>query len=119
MIIILAEDNYCFRAALAAFLSQRGHDVHEVSDGEEALRLQQSVNAQVLITDIVMPRKNGIETIAAFKQGYPNVRIVAISGGGSIKGMDTLTAAKAVGADATYEKGDEIQALLRTVESFA
>jgi CheY-like chemotaxis protein len=116
--IILAEDHPDFRKVLADLLTQSGHDVHQAADGEEALQLQASVKADVLITDIVMPRKDGIQTIVAFKQNYPNVRIFAISAGGRSHGKDTLIAAKSAGADAVFPKATGLGALLQAIESF-
>ena len=71
----------------------------------------------VLITDIFMPVQEGIETIMEFRRNFPEVKIIAISGGGSQGNRDCLTMAKELGADAALFKPFSADALRDAVKT--
>jgi CheY-like chemotaxis protein len=118
MKIILADDHPEVLKIVAKLLRRVGHEVYETKDGQEALDLQFSIHADLLITDMIMPRKNGLETILAFKSQFPGVKVIATSAGGKIQGDDTLEVAKGAGADAIFAKSGAIQDLLKIIAEF-
>jgi CheY-like chemotaxis protein len=113
--ILLADDNPIVRTLLARILRTAGHDILEASDGLEATQIQAATPADILITDMLMPRKNGVETILHFKVHHPKVMVIATSGGGRIDGRPTLDAALGAGADAVFPKGGRIELLFQLI----
>jgi CheY-like chemotaxis protein len=115
--IILAEDDAALRTALARLLQHAGYKVLEAEDGHGVLLHLTRESAQLLITDMLMPRMEGAETITAVRRGYPEVKIIAISGGGLNPPMDYLTLARALGANATFVKPVQASELLAAIAS--
>ena len=81
------------------------------------MHAQRARPAQVLITDIFMPGQEGIETIAAFRREWPEIRIIAMSGGGEVSRRGYLGVAESVGADATLQKPFSFATLLDALGS--
>ncbi len=102
--ILVVDDQKGIRDVLRKALIEAGHDVAEAEDGAAALALFRARAFDLVITDIIMPEKAGIETIATMKREQPNLRILAMSGGGRARMMDFLAVAKKTGADAILEK---------------
>jgi CheY-like chemotaxis protein len=90
--------------------------VHEAVDGKEAIENCRSHPADLLITDILMPGQEGIETIVQFRRNYPEVKIIAMSGGGRNNGQSYLELAKKLGALRTLAKPFSIKDFLATVQ---
>jgi CheY-like chemotaxis protein len=110
--VLVVDDDPCFRDLIVSILCRAGYQVDEVADGAEAILLARKRQVDLLITDIVMPNREGIETIQYFSKELPNVPIVAVSGNSSY-----LRPAKALGAAATLEKTSVTADLLCTVQS--
>jgi CheY-like chemotaxis protein len=102
--ILLAEDNEDTREALRLSLEGEGYAVRAAANGDEAFRLQASEPADVLVTDLFMPERDGFETLAAFRKNFPRTKIVVISGGATRVRGSYLESARMVGADATLSK---------------
>jgi CheY-like chemotaxis protein len=102
--ILLIEDDETLRRMLAITLVQIGHDVLEARDGQEGLALQSSVNPDLVLTDIIMPERDGIEAILALRRRAPHIPVIAMSGGGRVDANDYLTTARHLGAVATLAK---------------
>ena len=79
--ILIIEDDDAIRSLLVQFLASIGHAVREASDGNEGLRLYRAQPADLVITDMVMPEKEGLATIMELRREYPQARIIAMSGG--------------------------------------
>src|SRR6185436_7733940 len=80
--ILIIEDDILLRQMLARWFVQNRYHVREAGNGHEGLRLMRERPAHLVITDIVMPDMEGIETIRHLRRDYPSTKIVAISGGG-------------------------------------
>jgi CheY-like chemotaxis protein len=79
--ILLVEDDDVLRRLIHRMLERAGHEVHDAGNGSEALRLFAQVHIDLVITDLVMPDKDGLGTIVELKKLNPMVRIIAMSGG--------------------------------------
>jgi CheY-like chemotaxis protein len=102
--VLLVEDHEDTRDLYALALSRAGHLVRVAPDGEQAIYDLQLVKPDVLVTDIFMPFRDGLELIREARQRYPSLRIVAISGGWQHGGADVLSSAKDFGADVMLRK---------------
>lgn len=100
---------------MSLLLSAAGYRIGICEDPTIALQVNEQQPADVLITDIFMPRVDGLETITRFRSRWPALKIVAISGGGTLTRGDYLEVAVRLGADATLRKPFEPQALLDLV----
>jgi CheY-like chemotaxis protein len=118
--ILIADDDEDLRTMLSIVLEGAGYEVEAVPDGERAIRAQEERPADVLITDLFMPVRDGMETVAFFRSHYPDMPIIAISGGGYTgQKTDHLSVARAAGADFSLRKPFEVGLLLDAVRSFA
>lgn len=114
--ILLADDDADCRFALAALLEAEGFAVAAVPDGARAVERQLEWRAQVLITDLFMPERDGLETLKEFRARFPEVNVIVLSGGGSRNlRADYLLAAREAGAHAVFRKPVEIAHLLRVL----
>jgi CheY-like chemotaxis protein len=113
--ILIIDDESEGRYAIRAVLEDIGHSVAEAGTGTEGLERFQEGKYDLVICDIIMPDKEGIETIVEIRQIEPDQRIVAISGGGRIKKEDYLAVAAAVGATHTISKPFDAETLTEMV----
>jgi CheY-like chemotaxis protein len=113
--ILVIDDDAQVREMMSLVLTREGHTVTEAVDGEDGLRSTRSSSFEVVVTDIVMPNKEGLETIVELRRNMPGVKIIAISGGGRIAPTDYLSIAKRLGADRVFAKPVERRALLDAV----
>lgn len=81
---IIIDDDHQIRTTLHQVLELEGHEVVDASDGKEGIRLFKENVVDFIITDIVMPGKEGLETIMERRRDLPEGKIVAISGGGRV-----------------------------------
>jgi YesN/AraC family two-component response regulator len=102
--ILLVDDDEQFRRMLRKTLMKMGFEVIEARNGKEALEIYYKDPVDLVMTDIIMPEKEGLETIGALKGKHPGVRIVAMSGGGRGSSTDYLKLASMMGADRTILK---------------
>ena len=102
--ILLIDDEELVRFSLRQILEIDGHEVDEAVDGVEGLRHIRETTYDLVITDILMPGKEGVETIIEAKQDQPKLKIIAISGGGRFGNYDFLQLAQQFGADAILPK---------------
>lgn len=82
--ILIIDDDNEFRNVLKEMLERKNYKVMTASNGEEGLRAYHENPAPIIITDIIMPSKNGVEIIFELVAQYPDISIIAISGGGKI-----------------------------------
>jgi DNA-binding NtrC family response regulator len=118
--VLVIEDDTDVRTLLRRRLERAGHEVVEAPDGRTGVRKYRESPTDVIITDIIMPEQEGLETIMALRKDFPNVKIVAISGGGvAMPGSTCLHLAAKLGAEATFTKPLDFDALLSTVARLA
>ncbi|MBF0474756.1 MAG: response regulator [Deltaproteobacteria bacterium] len=86
--ILVVDDDASFRHMLCLSLGKDGHSVVEASDGNMAVKLVGNESVDLVITDIIMPDKEGIELILELKKTNPEIKIIAISGGGVTAGQE-------------------------------
>lgn len=113
--ILLIDDDESLRPALRLILVYFGHTVIEARDGKEGLALFEHFLPHVLITDIVMPEKEGVSVVMELRQNRSRVKIIAISGGGRQDAVDYLHMARLLGADCVLAKPFSNESLLTAV----
>lgn len=114
--ILIVDDNEDMCRSMALLLGRAGYQVDSAPNGARAIEIQRAHPAQVLITDLLMPEKDGIETIEQFRRDFPAVKIIAMSGGGlRVKGERYLLTASVAGADAVLRKPFDHKTLLETL----
>jgi DNA-binding response OmpR family regulator len=102
--ILLIEDEEGLRAMVRISLQRMGYAVTEARDGKEAIDLFKNEQVDLVLTDLMMPGKEGLETIRELRKVRPDLKIIAMSGGGRTGSMDSLKMAKALGAAAVISK---------------
>ena len=124
--ILIIDDEEDIRDALQMVLESAGYDVKVASNGNDAVELQRNTPADLIITDIIMPEKDGVTTIKEIRGEFPGVRVIAISGGGGVQSAEYvpeaitttayLAAAKEAGADRVFTKPFERDDLIQAVD---
>ncbi len=102
--ILIVDDDPSVRLIATELLRSSDHAVLEAADGDEALKIVAAVPIDLVVLDMLMPNKDGLETTLALRQSHPHIRIVAISSGGRADPTGYLKTALMLGADATLVK---------------
>jgi DNA-binding NtrC family response regulator len=113
--ILVIEDDNAFRQVLVTMLARAGYEVIQAENGNEALRQCQSIQPDLVLTDIIMPDKEGLETIQELLNLAPNMKIIAMSGGGRFGPNSYLPLAEKLGAKRTLQKPFMRDELLSTI----
>jgi CheY-like chemotaxis protein len=116
--VLVIDDDAGIRRMIVRILAAAGHEVSEAADGQEGLQRLREHRHEIVITDIVMPEQEGIETIRRIRAVAPQTRIIAISGGGSTGTGMYLKLAKRTGADITLAKPFRARELLALLDGF-
>jgi CheY-like chemotaxis protein len=111
--ILIVEDDPRVREVLHEALAMAGYDVVATRDGEEALAVHSAGATDLIITDLLMPRKDGVETIRGLRRQHPDARVIAVTGARGR--FNRLTAARYVGAHLTLLKPFGLNDLLAAV----
>jgi CheY-like chemotaxis protein len=114
--ILIVEDDKSVRELLREILRRAGHEVVAAGNGKEALAQYKQSPADLIITNILMPEKEGLETIQELRREDPDIKIIAISGGGQIGPADYLEVARRFGAMRTFSKPFDRKELLKAVD---
>lgn len=116
--ILVIDDDADLREVMQETLVSAGHEVVLAPDGIQGLQSQRDRPADVVITDIFMPDKEGIETIRELRQEFPQVKIIAMSGGGvHVRKPGYLTTASELGADVVLKKPFDQAVLLDSIKT--
>jgi DNA-binding response OmpR family regulator len=113
--ILVIEDDAQLRQMLAIALGKAGHEVVECADGRKAISAHETRPVDLVITDLIMPEMEGIETIRRLRQLSPTVPIIAISGGGRVTADSYLSIARRMGATKILSKPFELNLLCAMV----
>jgi len=111
--ILVIDDDKFVRTSIRAVLESAGHVVADAGDADVGISQQHQTPFDVAIVDLVMPQKEGLETIRELRRDFPKLAIIAISGGGAIVKKNFVQAAELFGATTTLEKpfgGEELLA---------
>jgi DNA-binding response OmpR family regulator len=115
--ILVIDDNASVRKAITLMLEGGGHCVTGAKDGTEGLRAFEELDPDLVIVDIIMPEKDGIEIIREMRRAKPEARIIAMTGGGRLTNLDFLKMARAFGAVDTLAKPIDPDDLVTRVEA--
>ena len=113
--VLVIDDDHLVRRTISRILQTGGYQVALAEDGAKGVAKFRSERPDLVITDIIMPEQEGIETIIQLLRDNPTARIIAVSGGGRLGSMDFLTVANKLGAAATLRKPFEPAELLGCV----
>ena len=114
--ILIIDDHTPTRHMLRQALERAGYEVVEATDGRAGIQLQHATLADVIITDILMPEQEGLETIRELRRDFPTTKIIAISGGGQLGNYNFLTIAEHLGARRVLQKPFGLREMLDAVE---
>ncbi len=114
-LILIIDDDDIIRRMLRLMLTKAGYDVLDAADGKEGIELFRENNVDLVITDLIMPEKEGLEMIMELKTDFPDVKIIAMSGGAQMGPEGYLQLADALGAQQTLKKPIARQELLGAI----
>lgn len=115
--ILVIDDDSVVRVLLRQLFEQTGYTVCEASDGNEGVKLFKKESPDLVVTDLIMPEKEGLEAIKEIKSLKPDSKIVAISGGGIGNAQIYLGLARRLGASHVFEKPLNVSEVLSTVQT--
>ncbi|MGH7220426.1 MAG: response regulator [Nitrospiraceae bacterium] len=116
--ILIVDDEDQVRQLIRHTLEQAGYHVKEACNGKEAIQQYRLAPANLVIMDILMPDQDGLETTATLRREFPNVNVIAITGGSDMIGiLNFLDVAKMLGAHSTLQKPFEMKVLLDMVQA--
>jgi DNA-binding response OmpR family regulator len=120
--ILVIDDEEPIRSIITRALASQGHELVEAEDGEKGIRLFDTHTFDLVITDLIMPGKEGIETIIELRAKFPDLKILVVSGGlthggRSLDKYGPLKDAEVLGANGSISKPFEILELIKAVEN--
>ncbi len=114
--ILIIDDDVKFLKMLRQMLEHAGHTVLDAPNGKIGAQLFRDDRTEIIITDIFMPEKDGIELIRELKKEFPTVGIISMSGGGRKSEFNYLEMAEMLGADRSFAKPFERQEMLDAIQ---
>jgi len=114
--ILIIDDDPSIRTVFKRFLEKHGYSVEIAADGQEGLHKFAAHTPDLIITDIMMPNKDGLEVILVLRKEFPDMPVIAISGGMRSAPMDFLPMAKRFGVQRVLYKPIELGDLLEAVQ---
>lgn len=115
-VIVIVDDDPTVRLIATELLRGDDHVVVEAEDGVEALNIVRTMAVDLIVLDMLMPNKDGLETIVELRRSRPYIRILAISSGGQVGADQLLRTAMVLGADDTLVKPLRLETFARSVE---
>lgn len=115
--ILVVDDDLDVRKIVSINLTKLGHLVSEAADGREAVSKMTTTIFDVVITDVLMPEKDGLELIREIRSKSPVTRIVAMSGGGRSPSLSYLEIARRLGAHALLNKPFSSSELVSSIDA--
>lgn len=114
--ILVIDDDPAVAESLKFMLEDLGHTVATAEDGKEGIQALGRERYDLVITDIIMPEKDGLEFLMETRGSHPDLKAIAISGGGRMTSKDYLVMADSFGADAVLTKPISMEELTECVE---
>jgi two-component system chemotaxis response regulator CheY len=114
--VLLVDDDALARGFFRTLLTAEGYTVLEAGDGTEAVRLFRQGGVDLLVTDIYMPRMNGLDAIVEMDPKAQGVPVIALSGGRTGSGSDPLDLAESLGVSRTFHKPLDYKAFMAAVK---
>ncbi len=114
--LLVIDDNPEFREILRRHLETNGHSVTLAVNGEQGLELLGRGHFDIVLTDILMPQRDGVEVLREAKRRWPDLPVIAISGGGWIGATELLSMAERLGADKVLQKPVRRDDLIKAVD---
>ena len=114
--ILVIEDDDQVREMLRQSIRNAGHEVVVATDGAIGIQMYRESPADLIVTDIIMPEKDGWEAIVELRKAYPDIKIIAISGGARLGPYSYLAIAKRFGAQRVFAKPIEKAELLKAID---
>ena len=102
--ILVIDDEPSILLMIKKMVEKAGHEVDLALNGNEGIEKIEKNKPDLVITDIIMPQMEGLETILGLRKKYPKLKIIAISGGGRVGPEGYLFSAKLLGADRIFQK---------------
>ncbi|HEV8073497.1 MAG TPA: response regulator [Opitutaceae bacterium] len=115
--ILLLDDNVTFLKLQGEYLRCAGHQVTALADSRKVVRTAQGDPFDIIITDVIMPDRDGIEVIMELHRKMPALKIIAMSGGGRVDARDYLDMARKLGASQTLAKPFSGEQMLQVINS--
>lgn len=115
--ILIVEDDKDLREMLKTSLGKRKYLVLEASNGKEAISKFKPSVTDLVITDLIMPDEDGLKVIMKIREIKPEIKVIAISGGGKAGPGNYLNLARALGADEVFSKPFSVSDLMAKIES--
>ena len=115
--ILVLDDHDVLRATIVKALQGAGHTVLGFPDGKQALTLAGAVKLDLVLSDVFMPEKEGLETIEELRNRFPSLKIIAMSVGGAVEQSLVLDLAQKLGANATLRKPFSMEELKTLVSA--
>lgn len=116
MRVLIIDDDEQIRVLLQQMMEWAGYEVMVAENGKIGMKMQHESPADLVITDLIMPEQEGLETISRLKKEYDGIKIIAISGGGRIGPEAYLPAALELGADKVFSKPFDVQEVVSSVK---
>ncbi len=113
--ILVVDDDPISRQILRAMFENNNYEVLEAEDGVKALKLYVNESIDLVVTDIFMPEKEGVQTVRELMKENPDVKIIAVSGGSSSANYDSLDWVKMFGVKYTFTKPFNADAIIAAV----
>ncbi len=114
--VLVIDDSPTVREMMRTALEPAGHEVLQAADGRIGVEVQRVLSCDVVITDLIMPEKEGFETILELRREWPQLEIIAVSGGSAVLNKaDLLRAARSFGAGQTISKPFTARQLVESV----
>ncbi|MDK9707824.1 MAG: response regulator [Desulforhopalus sp.] len=118
MKILVIDDDELIRSLIRVWLEREGFTIHEAENGRKGVEKHRLCPVDLVICDLIMPVQEGIETITQFREEFPEVGIIAISGGGKICPDSYLAVAKQIGAWQVFAKPLDMPSLTAAIKEW-